>query len=222
MKTKAPVVCLAFEQQPKESAKAFAAFKLYLEMGPARSLEAVRVKLGKSARLIQRWSSRWRWGERVQAYSAYLGAIEREAIEGLVREKGVDWGKVHEAQKVAEWKLRTEYFELALEGIRRWKANGNRVGSLEGLARLGEVFVKLGRLASGMPTDSVEVTGEVKATLEIEWELALKKVYGGHHEIHEAHEKVIEATVVSAPEPSPGLGPPSPVPTGEGEGEAKP
>jgi hypothetical protein len=39
---------LAFEQQPRESAKAFEAFSLYLAMGPDRSLAAVGDKLGKS------------------------------------------------------------------------------------------------------------------------------------------------------------------------------
>ena len=32
---------LVFEQQPRESDKAFAAFKTYLELGPERSLVAV-------------------------------------------------------------------------------------------------------------------------------------------------------------------------------------
>lgn len=40
-----------FEQQPKESAKAFAAFQLYLNLGPERSLSAVEQKLGKSGAL---------------------------------------------------------------------------------------------------------------------------------------------------------------------------
>ena len=35
----------AFEQLPKESAKAFAAFSLYLNLGAERSLDAVGQKL---------------------------------------------------------------------------------------------------------------------------------------------------------------------------------
>jgi len=38
---------LVFEQQPKESAKAFAAFRTYLELGPERSLVAVRSVQGE-------------------------------------------------------------------------------------------------------------------------------------------------------------------------------
>ncbi|MDB6035845.1 MAG: hypothetical protein JWM16_6183 [Verrucomicrobiales bacterium] len=48
---------LAFEQREKESARAFEAFSVYLNMGPERSLAAVGQKLGKSGSLIERWST---------------------------------------------------------------------------------------------------------------------------------------------------------------------
>jgi hypothetical protein len=50
-----------FEQQSKESSKAFAAFSLYLSLGEQRSLEAVGQKLGKSKVLMERWSKRYQW-----------------------------------------------------------------------------------------------------------------------------------------------------------------
>ena len=186
---------LPFQQLPKEGSKAYAAFKTYLDMGSERSLALVAQKLDKSVTMLGRWSSRFDWPGRVAAHGAHLAAIERQAIEGLARDKAIDWHNVHEAQKIAEWKLRTEYYDLALEGIRRWKKNKKRVGSLEGLARLGEVFVKLGRLASGMPTEIKEVSGEFKATLSVEWEDALKKVYGGKKPAG----VVVDAQVVSEP-----------------------
>ena len=43
-------MALKFEQQPKESNKAFAAFKTYLELGPQRSLATVAEKLGRASR----------------------------------------------------------------------------------------------------------------------------------------------------------------------------
>ena len=39
---------LMFEQHSKESAKAFAAFSIYLNLGPQRSVRLVGEKLGKS------------------------------------------------------------------------------------------------------------------------------------------------------------------------------
>ena len=73
----------AFEQQPKESAKAFAAFKAYLDMGPERSLEAVARTFAKSSRLLKRWSAKYGWAGRVAARAAHFAELERQAIERL-------------------------------------------------------------------------------------------------------------------------------------------
>ena len=172
------VVEFEFDRLPRESVKAFTSFRAYLDMGPDRSQRKVAAKLNKNPRVLARWSRKYDWPGRIAAHVRYIAKIEREAIEGLAREKAVEWHLVHEEQKIAEWKLRTKYLEVAMEGVERWRASENRVGSLEGLARLGEVFVKLGRLASGMPTEIKEVNKNVSATLDVHWEVALKKIYG--------------------------------------------
>src|ERR1019366_3099127 len=79
---------MAFEQQPRESAKAFAAFSLYLSMGPERSLTAVGAKLGKSKVMMEKWSRRFDWPARVVAHGGHLALVEREAAEAVVRAKG--------------------------------------------------------------------------------------------------------------------------------------
>src|ERR1019366_6510472 len=109
-----------FEQQPKETGKAFAAFSLYLNMGPERSLEGVRVKCGKSSRLIQRWSSRWKWTERVEGHAAYLATVEREAVEVVARGKAAEWAKRQADHRDEEWRTRDEALELARAAIGRW------------------------------------------------------------------------------------------------------
>jgi hypothetical protein len=171
-------MALPFEQQPKESAKAFAAFSLYLSLGPQRSLAAVGKKLGKSGTVIERWSTKFDWAARVQVYAAHMSTIEREAAEALARAKGVDWVQRQEEHRAEEWKARSRVLELARVAIERWMANEARCGSLEGIARLLDLASKLGRLASGMPTDRTEVTGEGGGPIMIEFEAALKKVYG--------------------------------------------
>lgn len=171
-------MALAFEQQPKESDKAYAAFALYLSLGPERSLDAVRQKLGKSARLIQRWSSRWQWVERLAAHAAHLAVIEREAIEGLAVERAVEWSKVHEVVKIAEWQRHKKLIALADEMIARWEKNKTKCGTLEGIARVLELATKLGRLAAGMPTEVKEVNTTVTGTVDVDWEIAIRKAYG--------------------------------------------
>src|SRR5438445_12291331 len=70
-----------WERQPAESSKAFAAFCRYRDLGPAdRSTAKVAQKLGRSKTLIDRWSSRWSWVKRVEAWDAEQERIRFEAI----------------------------------------------------------------------------------------------------------------------------------------------
>src|ERR1044071_5709468 len=111
-------MALTFEQQPKESDRAFAAFAVYLGLGPARSLAVVAKKVGKSPRVMEEWSKRFDSPARVQAHGAHMALVEREAAEVLVRAKGVDWVKRQTEQREEEWKVRCELLELAREALK--------------------------------------------------------------------------------------------------------
>jgi len=169
---------MAFEQQPREHIKAFAAFKTYLELGAQRSLAVVAERHGKSKTMIERWSRRFDWPARVQAHAAHLAAVERQAIEGLALEKAIEWDKVHEAVKVAEWQRHKKLIALADEMLERWEKNKAKCGTLEGIARVLELATKLARLAAGMPTEVKEVNTTMKATIDVDWEIAIRKAYG--------------------------------------------
>ena len=169
---------MTFEQQPRESNKAFAAFKTYLELGAQRSLADVAAQHGKSKTMIERWSRRFDWPARIQAHASHLATVERQAIEGLALEKAVEWDKVHEALKIAEWQRHKKLIALADEVIARWEKNKNKFGTLEGIARLLELATKMGRLAAGLPTEVKEVNTTMKATIDVEWEIAIRKAYG--------------------------------------------
>jgi hypothetical protein len=54
-----------FEQLPRESAKAHAAFRTYLELGSERSLALTAARLGKCKRLMEKWSRKYDWPGRV-------------------------------------------------------------------------------------------------------------------------------------------------------------
>jgi hypothetical protein len=179
---------LMFEQQPKESSKAFAAFREYLNLGSERSLAAVARKLAKSEQLLKRWSARFDWPARVQAHAAHLGAVERVAAEGVTRDKAAARAERELAVREQEWDTREEAVSLAREAIARWRETPKRCGSLEGIARLLELASTLGRRSAGMSLDRKEVTGEDGGPIRVEFEAALKKVYGA----------VVEAEVVQA------------------------
>ena len=166
---------MTFEKLPRESNKAFAAFRVYLELGPQRSLALTAAKVGKSKVLMERWSRKYDWPGRVAAHAGYVAQVERETIEALAREKAIEWMKVHEDQRIQEWNARTRTLKLAEKIIARWERNEGKAGTLEGIARLLELASKLGRLASGMEGD---VTTKDETTVRIDVTLALEKVYG--------------------------------------------
>ena len=123
-------MAMTFEQQQKESDKAFAAFAMYLSMGPERSLEAVRQKCGKSARLIQRWSSRWSWTERVTAHASHLATVEREASEALARVKSAEWLTRQQQIREREWEMHEKCIEAARRGLKAFMERELKVCNL--------------------------------------------------------------------------------------------
>jgi hypothetical protein len=74
---------LPFGRQPRESARAFAAFKAYLDLGPERRLVLAAESVGKSKRMMEKWSRKFDWQVRVQAHTAHVAEVERKAIERL-------------------------------------------------------------------------------------------------------------------------------------------
>lgn len=190
---------MVFERQSRESAKAFAAFSLYRDMGPERSLAAVAAKLGKSKVMMEKWSRKFDWPARVAAHGAHLATVEREAAEAVVREKGVDWARRYNELRESEWKARCELVDLAWEVIRRWRAKEERCGSLEGLARLLDLMSTLGRRACEVATERKEVTGADGGPIRIEIEAALEKIYGqAEPGPHRASPKAAEVVEVEA------------------------
>jgi len=171
-------MALAFEQQRKESDKAFAAFSVYLSQGPERSLAKTAVKLGRSKVLMEKWSSKFDWPARVAAYNSHMALVEREAAEAITREKGVDWAKRYQELREAEWEERQNLVVFAAEVRRRWMARAERCGTLEGYARLLELASKLGHSACEKPTERAEVTGPDGGPIRVEVAAALKKIYG--------------------------------------------
>ena len=169
---------MMFEQQAGEGSKPFAAFSLYLSGGDERSLADVARKLSRSQTLIERWSRRWRWRERVEAYNGHLAAVEREAAAAIVRLKAAAWVKRDEELRDQEWASREEALALARQAIGRWRADPEKAGTLEGIARLLDLASTLGHRATGSPTERVAVTGDDGGPVRVEFEAALKKVYG--------------------------------------------
>jgi len=167
---------MTFEQQPRESSKAFAAFKTYLALGPERSLVRVAAQHGKSKTMMEKWSRKFDWPARVQAHAAHIAETERHAIEKLAVEHAVEWHKLHEGVRREAWKEAEETIAMVRKAREEWIAKG-RLPGWEGMARMLELAFKLKQFAAGMPSEIKEVNTNITATIDVDWEIAIKKAY---------------------------------------------
>ena len=167
---------LMFEQQPRESAKAFAAFRAYLDMGPKRTLDKAAVVAGLGRTRMWMLSRKFEWSARIAAHDAYRADLERQAIEQVAIEKAVEWWRVHEPTRRQAW----QEAELAIAMVRkareRWEKSGRTPG-FEGMARMLELAFKLKQFAAGMPSEIKEVNTVVTGKVSVEWEAAIRKAY---------------------------------------------
>jgi hypothetical protein len=171
-KATAPV----FEQLPRETTKAFAAFKSYLDLGPNRSLASAAAKLGCSKRRMESLSRKYDWTGRVVAFNRHFAELERQAIERLACEKAVEWWQLHEPARRQAWLEAEEAIADVRVARERWRKSGRTVG-FEGMARMLDLAFKLKQFAAGMPSEIKEVHNLHAGKVSLEWEEAIRKAY---------------------------------------------
>lgn len=75
---------LTYERLPGETMKAFQAFRMYRDMGPNRTIENVRVSMGKSKNYsvqLWNWSRHNKWVERSKLYDDWVDSLDRQEKE---------------------------------------------------------------------------------------------------------------------------------------------
>ena len=99
-----------WERQAGESSVAYEAFLLYRNMShetdgekKKRRLASVAEKLGKSLKLIERWSFTWNWVERARAYDNELQRISMEETREAVRKMLKDHMKILSAKNILDY-----------------------------------------------------------------------------------------------------------------------
>jgi hypothetical protein len=168
---------LPFEKQPRESAKAFAAFSLYLNQGSERSIEECARKLLKSSRLLRRWAQKFDWPARVAAHGAHLAIVEREAIEAVARGKAAEWESREQKLRETEWQMHEAAIAAAKKGLAAYMEKDKVYANLADIARMLEIASKLGRLATGLG-DGEHRKGDDLPAVRVEVTVALEKIYG--------------------------------------------
>ncbi len=140
----------AWSRQPDESDPAWGAFVVYRDMGAERSLAKAARSLGKSATLVEGWSSRHSWLARVAEFDRY---VDGQAVDEHV-------------ERIREMNRRqASVARLALSKAVDWlhKLNPEQLRDDVGV-RLLDVASKLERLAEGANTEELGVTAEVQVS----------------------------------------------------------
>lgn len=161
-----------YEQQPKETDVAFAAFKTYRDM-EERTLAKTGKALGKSAPLMEGWSSRWRWGERATAWdrerddrarATTLDEIEEMQRRHIQLALGMQQLGALELQRV----LKDAQTKVEIGGVGLSAAD---------IHRLIDAGAKLERLNRGEPesVERKELTGKNGAPLDVRTEVIFVK-----------------------------------------------
>jgi len=136
-------------------------------MSDQRSTAAVGRQLGKTKTLMDRWSARHRWVDRVAAYESHLDRIKQEAAEEAVREMG----ERHANIAVQGLNLVIQRL-IGSEGIGKIgavdKIDANSLSPHE-LVRFAEVFARMEREARGfaMMSESIDFDMPAEALVDM-------------------------------------------------------
>ncbi len=140
-----------WERQEGESAQAFQGFAAYRDMGAERSLAKVAQKLGKSKALMERWSVRWQWVVRSDAWDDELDRQTRVELK-----KGVT-GMRKNHVNIAKAML-----VKALQALQRIPADEM---TPKDVSTMVDVAAKIERISRGEATERTEgkqtIAGEI-------------------------------------------------------------
>ena len=152
-----------YERQPGEGPKPWAAFILYRDMGPDRTTDKVRKRLGKTKKsynsLLEQWSVKFGWRSRIEAQSLEDDRRARDIQSAAVEKAHKEMAMVAESL----WKL-------AAKDLIKWHRKIDRAPadtpllSPKDIHRLAEAGIKLHRLIVGEPTVIEDVHHEVSVS----------------------------------------------------------
>lgn len=95
-----------YEQQEKETSVAYAAFRVYLELGDdVRSIPKVAERLAKSGSLVNRWCGRWHWVNRVKAWNLKQTREAEAALRTQMQSSAKEWAKREQSLREGEWQM---------------------------------------------------------------------------------------------------------------------
>ena len=160
---------------PNESAKAYAAFTAYAEMGPQRSMRVLGRNLNKSVTLLSGWAKKFKWQKRVAQFDDEQAELKAKAEREAMEKEAAKWAKrqmaLRDERYAAAEELEAKVREMArLPLVRTRSKDGKTIieparWTVDSMAKLAETALKLKALACGVSTDKTEHTGPDNAPL---------------------------------------------------------
>lgn len=159
-----------WERVSGETQKGYQAFCIYRDMGASRSLQKVADRLGKTSRLIKKWSSQHGWVKRTTAYDDYMDRKARGVVEGKLED--INSEHLNMIRKARE--SVTLPLDALVKRIEKAKKQGEdpfvefENKSIEDLLEAARPYVKLAmdvlkleRLMYGLPTETIKAEGTI-------------------------------------------------------------
>lgn len=167
-----------WERQEGESAKQYAYFKMFLDLGALRTIPKVQEKTNKSLTYLNTLSSRNNWTARADAYDCYIDEITRkENIEAI---KKTNKENIQLAQAIKfvvgkKAKLLIDKIKAAGDDMESLNKVINEI-SWNVLPQLANMAVDIERKAYGMNEEILKISiGDNSGIDDIEVSISLKK-----------------------------------------------
>jgi hypothetical protein len=135
-----------WERLPNETGPSWAAFVIYRDQGPTRTLEATAKAVGKHSSTLGDFARRWDWQPRVLAWDAEVDRQRRAAFLKLQNQT------IKKHVEVA-----TKLRELATDAIGRIHASMLADEPRDALAFL-QAAIKIEKTALGLPAETINHT----------------------------------------------------------------
>jgi hypothetical protein len=168
-------------KQKNETAKAYAAFQVYLELGKERTIDSAHTQatghqntVKRSSRAWLRWSSKYNWVARANAYDEHLIILQMQHAEEETKRKATATLARREKLLQAELELAARLLDRARKILEKDLKNC----SYSDAARMVETADKILRLSADMATEKVtlEVNKMTDAKIDHFLELLERKL----------------------------------------------
>lgn len=94
-----------WEQQDNEGSAAYGLFRVYLDLGPDRTWQAVALQEGRSEKLCKRLYYKYKWISRAKAHDNYLARAELDAATKALQRDAVKRVQRYSELTEIEWEL---------------------------------------------------------------------------------------------------------------------